>query len=580
MHLFRVWAPSANTVDLSLETATRPMQRGENGWWSVSVADAGPGTRYGYVLDGDGPARPDPRSLWQPEGVHGRSCLVGHGSFPWTDANWQAKPLASALIYELHVGTFTQQGTYLGAIERLDHLVSLGVTHIELMPVNEFSGEWGWGYDGVDLYAPHHAYGTPDDLKRFVNAAHSRGMAVLLDVVYNHLGPAGNYLGQFGPYFTTCHRTPWGEAVNLYGPDSHEVRRFFCDNALMWLRDYHFDGLRLDAVHALVDSGATHLLEQLAEEVSELAVCTGRHLVLIGESDLNDPRVVRSREAGGYGLDAQWSDDFHHALHAVLTGENCGYYCDYGTIAHLAKALRDVFVHDGTFSAYRQRTHGRTVLPLPGYRFVGYIQNHDQTGNRAKGERIAHLAGFRRAKIAAGLVLTSPFVPLLFQGEEWAASSPFQYFTQHEDIELGRAVSEGRRSEFSDFGWDPEEIPDPQERATLERSKLRWEEIGEAQHAEMLDWHRDLIRLRRASRDLMNGDLRRLATDWSEESRWLIVRRGETAICCNFSERAQCLALRQAGDILLSSTAECWHMDCGIRLGPETLAVIGPQTNE
>jgi maltooligosyltrehalose trehalohydrolase len=578
MHTFRVWAPSIESLAVEVDGTVSPMKASADGWWSATVSDAGPGSRYGYRLNGDEHALPDPRSPWQPDGVHGLSCIVDHSAFRWTDANWQAKPLASALIYELHIGTFTPEGTYRAAAERLDHLASLGVTHVELMPVNQFSGQWGWGYDGVDLYAPHRTYGTPDDLKSFVDEAHGRGLAVLLDVVYNHLGPAGNYLSRFGPYFTTRHRTPWGEAVNLDGKHSHEVRRFFCDNALMWLRDYHFDGLRIDAVHALLDSGATHFVEELATEVSQLAIQSGRYLALIGESDLNDPRVVRSRETGGYGLDAQWSDDFHHALHSVLTGENGGYYCDYGRIGQIAKALQNVFVYDGAFSRYRQRPHGRPVLLLPGYRFLGYIQNHDQIGNRAKGERISHIAGLRRAQMAAGLVLTSPFVPMLFQGEEWAASTPFQYFTQHEDIELGRAVSEGRRSEFVDFGWNPEEVPDPQDPATFQRSKLRWNEIDEPEHRAMLEWHRSLIRLRRSQPDLTDGHLHRVVTELDETARWLTVTRGSVTICCNFADTAQCLPLHNPGDVLLAS-GEAGLSECGIRLGPETLAVVGTQTS-
>jgi len=453
------------------------MQQQPKGWWSAEV-DGNGTVEYGFVIDGRGPF-PDPRSPWQPDSVHGASRPVDHSAFRWTDARFQARPLASAVIYELHVGTFTPEGTFDSAIERIPHLVELGVTHIELMPVAAFPGNWGWGYDGVALYAPHHSYGGPEGLKRLVDALHGAGLAAILDVVYNHLGPSGNYLGLSGPYFTDSVRTPWGDAVNLSGPGSDEVRRFFLDNAAMWLRDYHFDGLRLDAVHALVDTSATHLLEELAVEVEDLERQLGRHLVLIAESELNDPRIVRSRDLGGYGLSAQWSDDLHHALHSVITGERDGYYADFGCMSHLAKALRQGFVYDGCYSVFRGRPHGRTPEGIPQSRLLGYLQTHDQVWNRATGERISMLAPIERVKAGAALVMTSPFVPMIFQGEEWAASTPFLYFTTHTEPELSRAVSEGRRREFAHFGWDPRSVPDPQDPDTFLRSKLDWNELGQ-----------------------------------------------------------------------------------------------------
>jgi maltooligosyltrehalose trehalohydrolase len=547
------------------------MTLAEGGWWVADVETAGPGATYSYIPDG-GDSFPDPRSPWQPHGPHGPSCLVDHGRFEWTDGTFQARPLSSAVIYEMHVGTFTPEGTFEAAIGKLDHLAHLGVTHLELMPVSEFPGQWGWGYDGVDLYAPHHHYGEPDDLKRLVNAAHERGLAVLLDVVYNHLGPAGNYLSRFGPYFTHRNRTPWGDAVNLDGPWSHEVRRFFIDNALMWVRDYHFDGLRIDAVHALLDNGATHFLEELALEVERLGVALGRHLVLIAESDLNDPRIVRPREIGGYHIDAQWSDDFHHALHSVLTGETDAYYCDFGKLRQLAKALKEVFVNNGEYSSFRKRPHGRPVGMLPGYRFLGYIQNHDQVGNRARGERITQLVSLRRAKMAAGIVLTAPFVPMLFQGEEWAASSPFQYFTSHQDLALGKAVSEGRRGEFVDFGWNPEDVPDPQQPSTFINSKLNWEELRTPPHAEMLDWYRSLLSFRRRHACLVDGNLEALSFRFDEERQWLAYSRGPITMVCNFASYAQCVPLPDARSVLLASTDETEISGCGVRLGPETFA--------
>src|ERR1700722_13382288 len=428
------------------------MQLGLRGWWVVATALPIPGADYAFVIDGAEPPVPDPRSQSQPHGVHGRSRFVDHSAFPWTDSGWKAPALDSAIVYELHVGTFTAAATFDAAIDRLGYLKDLGVTHVELMPVAEFSGDRGWGYDGVDLFAPHHAYGGPDGLKRLVDACHARGLAVLIDVVYNHLGPSGNYLPRFGPYLTHRHSTPWGDAVNFDGRGSDEVRRLFCDNALMWLRDYHCDGLRIDAVHAIIDTSAIHFLEQLASEVAALERELGRRLVLIAESDLNDSRIVRARELGGYGIDAQWSDDFHHALHCVLTGERAGYYSDFGTIADLAKALRHAWVYDGRYSNHRGRPHGRSPAGLSGHHFLGYAQTHDQVGNRAKGERSSHLMSIARLKIGAAIVLCAPFIPMLFQGEEFGADTPFQYFTNHEEPELAKAVSEGRRKEFAAFG--------------------------------------------------------------------------------------------------------------------------------
>jgi maltooligosyltrehalose trehalohydrolase len=572
----RVWAPDAERVEVVVAGRRCEMERTDGGWWSASPPEARPGADYAFVVDGGDPV-PDPRSPWQPAGVHGASRIVDHSTFAWTDGSWQAPPLASAIVYELHVGTFTAGGTFDSAIEKLDPLVDLGVTHVELMPVQEFDGTRGWGYDGVDLYAPHHAYGGPDGLKRLVDACHARGLAVLLDVVYNHLGPAGNYLAKFGPYFTDRYATPWGPAVHLDGPGSDEVRRFLCDNARAWLEHYHFDGLRVDAVHALHDGSAVHFLEQLAEEVERLQTSLGRRLVLVAESDLNDPRIVRSREAGGYGFDAQWSDDFHHALHSCLTGERSGYYEDFGALADVAKALRDVFVYDGRRSKHRRRRHGRPVGDLPRRRFLGYLQNHDQIGNRARGERSAHLLSAGRLKIAAALVLTSPFVPMLFQGEEWGASSPFPYFCDFDDPELARAVREGRRSEFAAFGWDPAEIPDPLAADTFERAKLAWEERERTPHAELLDWHRRLIRLRRERPDL--GDDRPSSTTvrFDEDACWLTWTRGSLTIACNLAIEAQEVPIAAEDSrlrTLLASDPSAKLESGRIRLPPDSVAVV------
>jgi maltooligosyltrehalose trehalohydrolase len=546
------------------------------GWWAGSWPDVIAGMDYRFALDG-GPPLPDPRSPWQPAGVHGPSRLVDHATVDWTDAGWHPGPLRDAVIYELHVGTFSPAGTFDGVIERLDHLAGLGITHVELMPVNAFPGRYGWGYDGVALYAPHERYGGPDGLRRLVDACHARGLAVLLDVVYNHFGPDGNVTGAYGPYQTDRYRTPWGAAVNLDGPGSDEVRRFFVDNVRMWLRDYHIDGIRIDAVHALVDTSATHLLEQLAEAVRALSLETGRDLVLIAESDLNDPRLVRPVEAGGYGLDATWNDDLHHAIHVALTGEHSGYFEDFTGLPDIARAMSEVYVYGGRYSAHRDRVHGRPATGLEPGRFVGFSQNHDQVGNRAVGERLEHLAGPDAAMVAAALVIGGPFVPLLFQGEEWAASTPFQYFTDHEDPALGHAVSEGRRHEFASFGWAPEDVPDPQDPATLDRSRLDWSETARPRHAAMLDWYRRLIALRRAHPALRDG--RRPSVRSDAGRGWIALDRDGVSVAANLGRDAVTVAWPAAGDgsgwrVVAQSAPTVGRSQDGIALPPRTAAII------
>lgn len=568
MHTFRVWAPNAKSATVKIGAGTHDMQKEEGGWWSVRVTHAGPGTDYYFLLDGEDLQLPDPRSAYQPEGVNGPSQVVDHGAFDWGGDTFRAPAWQSAIIYELHIGTFTPAGTCDAAIEKLDYLKELGITHIELLPFAEFPGKHGWGYDGVDLFAPHAAYGGPDGLKRFIKAAHGKGLAVIMDVVYNHFGPAGNYVGKFGPYFTDAHKTPWGDAVNLEDSGSFEVRRFFCDNALMWLRDYHMDGLRLDAVHAYIDRSAIHFMEQINTEVRALEAETGRPYVMIAESDLNDPRLVRSKEVYGYGFQAQWSDDFHHSIVALLTGDRSGYYADFGDFSDLAKALARVFVYDGDYSEFRKRAHGKPVESLQGWHFLGYSQNHDQIGNRAKGERLVHLTDIPRAKIAAVLTLLAPFLPMLFQGEEWAASTPFQYFTDHEDKELGRLVSEGRKSEFKAFGWEPDEVPDPQDAATFENSKLKWEELSETPHAEMLDWYKKLIALRKSRRDLSDGALDRVDIDFDEVDGWLTMQRGSIVLVFTLDEEGYSAGLGEDVSLLLGS-------DPGVRIEEGQIVLPG-----
>ncbi|HYL08209.1 MAG TPA: malto-oligosyltrehalose trehalohydrolase [Candidatus Udaeobacter sp.] len=496
MHRFDVWAPGRGGVDVLVDGHRFAMTVGPGDWWHAEVAAAATGSRYGFSLEG-GEARPDPRSMSQPDGVLALSEVVDHSAYRWSDAGWHGVPLPGLVIYELHTGTFSRAGTFDGAIEHLPHLVELGVDAVELMPVAEFSGNRGWGYDGVDLFAPHHAYGGPAGLKRLVDRCHGAGLAVILDVVYNHLGPAGNFLPEFGPYLSRRHRTFWGAGVNFDGPGSDEVRRFVIDNATMWIRDYHIDGLRLDAVHAIVDDSQVHVLEELAAHVKACGHEMHRSTFVIAESDLNEPRLVHAREAGGFGLDAAWADDWHHALHTVLTGESAGYYEDFGSFEQLAKALRQAWVYDGERSRRRGRVRGGSPAGLTPDRFVVATQTHDQTGNRAAGERLAGLVSPRKLKIAAALLLTTPFTPMLFQGEEWAAATPFLYFTDHADADLGRAVTEGRRREFKDFGWQPDHVSDPQDPATFERSKLRWSELARSWHREMLEWYRGLLDLRR-----------------------------------------------------------------------------------
>lgn len=581
MHRFEVWAPLAKRLSVSIGGANQVMQGPDHrGWWRLhetphSANEATHGADYGFLIDDDTKLYPDPRSPWQPNGVHGPSRTYDHAQFSWTDTRFQAPPLSSAVIYELHIGTFTPTGTLDSAIEKLNDLAELGVTHVELMPVAAFDGQHGWGYDGVALFAVHEPYGGPDALKRFVNAAHNKGLAVLLDVVYNHFGPSGNYTGKFGPYIIDAHRTPWGGAVNLEDAGSTEVRRFFCDNALMWMRDYHVDGLRLDAVHAFVDRSAIHFLEQLSSEVETLQAALGRRLVLIAESDLNDPRVVTPRVAGGYGMDAQWSDDFHHALFAALCPkERAGYYADFGSLAQLAKSLKDTFVYDGIYSDYRERLHGKPACGLSQHRFLGYIQNHDQIGNRAIGDRINQIVGIGRAKIAAAIYLLSPFVPMLFQGEEWAASTPFQYFAGHEDKELARLVSEGRKREFAAFGWAPDNVPDPESPRTFEASKINWNERSDRGHAEMLEWYRALIQLRRNTPSLNDGTPGNIQVAFDEEKQQFRYRRGFIAVLCNLGAQSASFPIVQSSTLLLASRETIHIAQDRVDLPPDSVAVL------
>ncbi|WP_043650177.1 malto-oligosyltrehalose trehalohydrolase [Nocardia thailandica] len=533
---FRVWAPGAETVQLELAGPRHPMRRNGGGWWSVRV-EAEPGDRYGFLVDDDPTVLPDPRSACQPDGVHGRSALHRLDPAGWTDAAWTGRALAGSVLYELHIGTFTPEGTFDAAIERLDHLVDLGVTTVELMPVNAFDGTHNWGYDGVLWYAVQESYGGPDGLQRFVNACHTRGLAVCLDVVYNHLGPSGNYLPRFGPYLAEGRNT-WGQRLNLDGPGSDTVRRYIIDNALRWLRDFHIDALRLDAVHALRDDTAVHLLEELAVETESLAAHLGRPLTLIAESDLNDPRLITPRAAGGYGLTGQWNDDLHHAVHSAVSGERQGYYSDFGSLACLSRTLTHGWFHAATYSGFRGRTHGRPLprATVPGSALVAFTCNHDQIGNRALGDRPSAYLTPGQLAVKAALILLSANTPLLFMGEEWGARTPFQYFTSHTDPRVGAATAAGRRAEFAEHGWTAEEVPDPQDPATFARSVLDWSEPRGEPHARLLACYRGLLALRRGRPEFTDPWLARVWTDHDATQRWFVLGRGRIAVVCNLSE--------------------------------------------
>ncbi|AVV44970.1 malto-oligosyltrehalose trehalohydrolase [Streptomyces sp. P3] len=543
---FEVWAPQAGRVTLRCGGATRALGRDPEraGWWT-GEAQAEDGTRYGFAVD-DGPVRPDPRSRRQPDGPDGLSAVVDQSLHEWR-TQWSGRPLPGAVLYELHVGTYTPEGTLDAAAGRLGHLAGLGITHVELMPLCPFPGRHGWGYDGVSPWAVHEPYGGPAGLKRFVDRAHALGLGVVLDVVHNHLGPSGNHLPSFGPYFTETHHTPWGAAVNLDAPGSDEVRAYLLGSALAWLRDYRLDGLRLDAVHALADTRAYPFLEELSAAVDALAAETGRPLFLIAESDLNDPRLITPRRQGGLGLHAQWNDDFHHALHTALTGESQGYYADFARdpFAALAKTLTGGYFHDGVHSAFRGRRHGRPLdrARVPAHRLLGYGQTHDQVGNRAQGDRLSASLSPGLLACAAALTLTAPFTPMLFMGEEWAAGTPWQYFTDHTDPELAEAVRRGRRREFTAHGWAEEDVPDPQDPATRERSCLDWSEPRREPHARVLAWYRELIALRHAQPDLTDPDLADIKVAHDVGGRWLAFRRGDVRVAVNLGEEPAAIPL-------------------------------------
>jgi maltooligosyltrehalose trehalohydrolase len=550
MREFAVWAPKPANVRLDVDGAVYAMTRGDDGWWRATV-DAAPNARYGFLLDDDPTVLPDPRSPRQPDGVHARSQLWEPGAATWSDGDWAGRSVEGAVIYELHIGTFTPAGTFDAAIEKLDYLVDLGVDFVEVMPVNSFSGTHGWGYDGVLWYSVHEPYGGPDGLVRFVDACHARGLGVLIDAVFNHLGPSGNYLPKFGPYLSSA-SNPWGEGINIADADSDEVRRYILDCALRWMRDFHADGLRLDAVHALVDTTAIHILEELSAETDRLSQQVGRPLSLVAESDLNDPRLITLREDGGYGLTAQWDDDIHHAIHAAVSGERQGYYADFGSLATLADTLRRGFFHAATYSSFRGRRHGRPLdtTKIPATRLLAYTCTHDQVGNRALGDRPSQNLTFGQLAIKAAMVLGSPYTAMLFMGEEWGSSRPFQFFSSHPEPELARATAEGRKKEFAEHGWDADEIPDPQDPRTFQRSKLDWDEPGVGEHAQLLCTYRKLIALRRTETDFADPWLEHLDVDYDEEKRWITMRRGSFVVACNLGTETVAVPVR--GEVVLA----------------------------
>ena len=564
---FEVWAPFSKKVELRLispEERVIRMKKDKKGYWRTAVDDLLPGARYFYRLDGE-KDRADPASHFQPEGVHGASQIVDHGSFHWSDSEWKGKDLFDFIIYELHTGSFTPEGTFEAIIPRLDELKDTGINAIELMPLAQFPGERNWGYDGVFLFSVQNSYGGPDGLKRLVNECHKKDIAVILDVVYNHLGPEGNHLSEFGPYFAEKYRTPWGQALNFEGAFSDEVRRFFFENALHWFENYHIDALRLDAIHAIFDMSATPFLQELAQRVGEFSRLKRRKFHLIAESNLNDPRVMRPEELGGFAMDAQWCDDFHHSLHALLTVENKGYYIDFGKMGHLVKSLREGFVYSGQYSRYRNKSHGSSSKDIPANRFIVFSQNHDQTGNRMLGERLSSLVPFEAQKLAAGVVLLSPYIPLLFMGEEYGEESPFLYFISHSDTDLIEAVRKGRKNDFRSFHWK-DEPPDPQSAGTFLRSKLCWEKRKEGKHAILLDFYRNLIMLRKTNPALCCPDKENLDICGFEREKIMIMRRwkGSCHVYCFFNFNPEDMELNafppEAGwEKLLDSSDAIWN---------------------
>ncbi len=572
---FAVWAPLRDRVRVLVDGTPHPMEPDGAGWWRAGVPSAQPGSAYAFLLDDDETPLPDPRSRWQPEGVHAASRVYDGGWHLWTDQSWTGRQLPGSVLYELHIGTFTPAGTFDSAITRLDHLAELGVDLVEVLPVNAVDGPRNWGYDGVGWYAVTQNYGGPDGFKRFVDACHARGMGVVLDVVYNHLGPSGAYLDRFGPYFAGSNI--WGPSLNLDGPHSEHVRRYMIDNALMWLRDFHVDALRVDAVHALRDTRAVHVLEQLAVEVESLSTHLNRPLSLIAESDLNDPRMVTAREAGGLGMHAQWADDIHHSLHTALTGEDQGYYADFATagLTGLGHVFTRAFLHEGSWSSFRGRNHGAPVdtRRIPGHRFLAYLQNHDQIGNRATGDRLTETVSPGLLACGAALVFSSPFTPMLFMGEEWGARTPWQFFSYFPDEHLRDAVRNGRRAEFAEHGWGDADVPDPNAESTFTDSKLDWDEPAGEPHATLLRMHRELIALRKAWPELSDPWLDEVEVDVDERARTIVLHRGRLRVACNLGGDPVTLAMNGTISRILLASEPVEGSETALTVPPEAFAI-------
>ncbi|MCP1501272.1 maltooligosyltrehalose trehalohydrolase [Curtobacterium herbarum] len=577
---YGVWAPEPENVRLVVDGTEHPLTRGDDGWWTTDDVLPVVGARYGFRIDEDDAVRPDPRSRFQPEGVHGPSEVVDPERFRWTDDAWTGRPARGGVIYEMHIGTYTAEGTLDAAAAKLEHLVELGVEFVELLPVNGVNGEWNWGYDGVAWYAVHAPYGGPDAYDRFVDRAHALGLGVIQDVVYNHLGPSGNYLPLYGPYLVQGLANTWGDSVNVEEP---EVRRYVLDNVRMWFRDHHVDGLRLDAVHAIRDTTRPHILAEMASETDAFSSFTGKPLSLIAESDLNDPVMFRPREAAGYGLAGQWSDDFHHAVHVAVTGETNGYYADFAPLTALAKVLDQGFFHDGTWSSFRGKRHGRPIDrgTSPTTALVVANQNHDQIGNRAAGDRLAATVSDEGLVIAAALTLLGPFTPMLFMGEEFAATTPWQFFTSHPEPELGKVTAEGRIKEFAEHGWDESTVPDPQDPTTFTNSKLDWSDVDSERGARILNAYRVLVALRRTDEAFVDQRYEANAVRFSEDERWLVLTRGllgPTAapvhVVVNLSDDpAEVPLVGATGEVLFSFGDADFDTD-GVRFAGRGLVVV------
>lgn len=539
---FTVWAPLHEEVTVQIISPKQrliPMQKDEWGYFKVIAQDIAPGTLYFYQLGGD-KERPDPASHSQPKDVHGPSEVIDHNQMNWTDSNWSGIPFEEIIIYEIHVGTFTDEGTFAAIIPRLKELHEFGINAIELMPIGQFPGNRNWGYDGVFPYAVQTSYGGPEGLKKLVDAAHQQGISIILDVIYNHFGPEGNYMSEYGPYFTDAHKTAWGSGINFDKEYSYGVRNYFLENALYWFETFHIDALRLDASDHIFDISAKHFLQELAENVDNLSQKQGRKLYLTAENDLSATRVIRPLELGGYGIDAQWNDAFHHCLHTILTGEQAGYYEDYGTFEQLAKAFKEGFVYSGQYSPNRKKFHGSDSSAIPGHQFVVFTQNHDQVGNRMLGERLTHLVSFEALKLAAAVLLLAPNVPLIFMGEEYAEDAPFLYFVSHTDQDLIAVVREGRKKDFAAFHLEGEYL-DPESTDTFNKSKLQWDKRQEGKHKVMLELYQHLIQLRRNIPALKQLDKQNLDASVIEEDKLMFLRRGtqSSQIFCiiNFNEK-------------------------------------------